>query len=194
MANSTTPKQGDSDNDLLTKIARKLDAAFPLEIEVPAPPAAVGGATEAKQDTQITAAGVANTALGAPADTAAVADTSNVSLISLFKRSLQKLTLIVTGLSKAGGSLATSSVEFGTESLLLVAARPTRRKVIFTNIGNGGEPETDTVIYITEINPATVNGFRLPVHQSCSFDTNVALYGIGESSTLGQLVVQEIFD
>lgn len=80
-------------------------------ITVPPP---VGGATETKQDTQITN-------LGSPSEAAATSDTGTFSLIRLFKRLLQKLT---TGIPLTAGEAHVG--EMGGNLVRVTAAEMTR--------------------------------------------------------------------
>jgi len=69
---------------------------------------AASAATAAKQDTGNTSLGNMDTNLGAKADSAASTDTGTFSLIALFKRALQSLTLLVTavqGATPAGSAI-----------------------------------------------------------------------------------------
>lgn len=76
------------DGPALTSIDGKLPALVGGKIPVDASVSITGGATEAKQDTQIAA-------VGAAADSAASSDTGTFSVIALIKRGLQNWTTLL---------------------------------------------------------------------------------------------------
>jgi len=89
--------------------------------------AASGGATEAKQDSQITQETAINTVLGAKADSVASSDTGTFSLVALVKRGLQTLSSIYTAMTTTKSSVAVSFNSTGDNTILAVAGGTTAR-------------------------------------------------------------------
>jgi len=92
--------------------------------------------TATKQDTGNTALTSLNTAIGAPADTAATTDTGTFSLIALFKRLLGKFPTLVTGRWPVDGSGVTQPVSLSSVPLATDAATATNQATANTSLSN----------------------------------------------------------
>lgn len=88
---------------------------------------ASGGATEAKQDDQITQETAINTVLGLKNDSVATTDTGTFSIVALVKRGLQTLSSIYTAMTTTKSSVAVSFNSTGDNTIQAVAGGTTAR-------------------------------------------------------------------